>query len=136
MTIETLSRLIFEFVKFTNTFWGVYATVTIALLGWVFGSKMPWSYTQRVSISIAYISISIINCLAQIRFSRLIDATLQDMNFLLKDVECIPNLKAQLLAIQTIPENGIVFIYTIIAFAVIYILFSQNKPNQAVKTDR
>lgn len=121
MNIKELSDILFEFIKFTNTFWGVYATVTIALLGWVFSSEKPWSHIQKLSISVSYASVISINCLAQVRFNRLIDATLFDLNKLLTHVDNIPNLKAQLLSIPKISENIIVSVYILIAVAVIYI---------------
>ena len=126
VTTKELTSVLFEFVKFTNTFWGVYATVTIALLGWVFSSEKEWGKTQKFSLSTAYALIATINCLAQIRFSNLISATLLDLSALLAKKEGVSNLRIEIENIPTIPVPLLILIYLIITSVVIYLTMSHN----------
>ncbi|MDO6705509.1 hypothetical protein [Photobacterium sp. 1_MG-2023] len=122
-----LTRIALEFVRFTNTFWGVIATVTIALLGWVFGSNKKWVFIQRVATSVAYGLIACINCLAQLRFNDLINASIADLKAMSASHPEIANLHAQLTHLGTLEDWVIVLIYAVIATAVIVITLRQNQ---------
>ncbi|NMH63911.1 hypothetical protein [Shewanella salipaludis] len=125
--IVALVNITFEFVHFVNTFWGVFATVSIALLGWIFTSTKPWGIIQRLSLSISYLTIAAINCLAQLRFNGLINAALLDINCAAKNVSNIPHLAKQLDSVSTLPTPAVVLIYVFISAAIVTIVLRHNK---------
>lgn len=126
MTKE-LSDLLFQFVGMVNTFWGVYATLTIALIGWVFESKRSWPWQQRAAIAIAYCFGVVINCLAQLRLNGLIRATLSDLKAAMKLRTDMPNLNAEIDQIPTLSPCALVCVYLLVGATLIYLIWNQNR---------
>lgn len=126
--VKDLFHLVFEMVGFVNTFWGVYATVTIALLGWLFSSKYVWPREQRIAITVAYALIVGINCAAQCRFNVLLRAAATELSSAIaKDPALTQTFRDTVRHTWLLPTEALLVIHVVVDLAVIYLIWIQQR---------
>lgn len=130
--VKDLFHLVFEMVGFVNTFWGVYATATIALLGWLFSSKYIWPRQQRIAITVAYALVVGINCAAQCRFNLLLCAAVTELNSAIAKDPILQNAFSKATRnVWLLPTPALVVIHVVIDLAVIYLIWIQHQFRQS-----
>lgn len=126
--VKDLFHLVFEMVGFVNTFWGVYATVTIALLGWLFSSKHIWPRQQKIAITVAYALIVGINCAAQCRFNILLRAAATELNSAIAQDPILKNAFYKATGnTWLLPVEALLGIHVVVDLAVIYLIWIQHR---------
>jgi hypothetical protein len=134
--VKDLLSLVFEMVGFVNTFWGVYATATIALLGWLFASKQAWPRQQKIAITVAYGLTVAINCAAQYRFNLLLRAAVTELNSALaSDPKITDAFRDAVRSIPLLPPGALLTIHLVVDLAVIYLIWIQHRFHQLGATN-
>lgn len=127
LRVGEMSDLVLELVRMVNTLWGVYATVTLALLGWIFGSRQKWLWQQRLALSIAFGAVATINCLSQLRFNDLVAAAVYDLKGLLQAEKELPALPKAIEEVTLLPAEALVTTYVLVTLGVVYLTWQQPR---------
>jgi hypothetical protein len=128
MDVKDIVDSVFKLVSLINTFWTAYATVTIALLGWLFSSKSPWPRQQRLVISIAYGLVAALNCLAHYRINRALNLV---VNELTTHKDLTPNLQQAFSVAEQMPAWILMLIHVSVDVAVISLIWLQDRFHRA-----
>lgn len=124
METKDIVEIVFKLVGLINTFWAAYATVTIALLGWLFSSKSPWPRQQRLAISVTYGLMAGINCLAHYRINLSLGAV---VNELITSGNLSPGLREAISIAKPLPAWILMAVHLIVDVAVISLIWLQDR---------
>jgi hypothetical protein len=124
METKDIIELAFKLVGLVNTFWAAYATVTVALLGWLFSGKGDWPWPQKLAIAVAYGLIVGINCAAHYRINGLLSAVIKELH---NRPDLPEGLRLALSRVKPPPALILMMIHLVVSAAVIFlILFQQH----------
>jgi len=136
-TVQFISDYLFKIGGLINTLSGAYATATIALVGWIFGSNREWPWQQKAAITIVYsLGISLI-CISQIRLSYIATALLSDLKHAVASKPDLSNLTSAVDGVGFLPARVLIIIYLSVGASLIYLVWIQNRictTTQANKT--
>jgi cytochrome c biogenesis protein ResB len=71
--------------------------------------------------------IATINCLAHLRFNRLINASIKDIQGMIIDLKNVENLQVQLKFTSTLADFVLIGIYIVMVSVVVSVIFRHNK---------
>ena len=140
--IKDILNVVFKLADWVNTFWGAYAALNIALVGWLMSSKKPWHWKQKLLVTGGYIVIMVFNFYAQYRTNRLLGAALDELKAAVEASSHFRTeaLREQVLGVRPPGVVGVATVHITVDLAVISFIwlqehFSHSRSQSALRDD-